>query len=251
MRTYRLQIRIIQLSILMAVIVIVMGYFDIWNIGQLGQPSGDNVAVQNNGDSTPSGTGNTSGDSGNGAASDDNGVTMNTKTVCLGDSFTYGYPGEPKDSWPQHVADVLKIDVINAGKTYQNASDLLARFDQDVTAQKPGRVVIFAGIGDALRGTSLVDYQKNIKEIIQKAKANNITPVLALPIPFQGTDELYKQYREWEIAYAQENKITVLDFKGVLFDSEDKILSKYSADGKYPNKDGYQAMGDYAVTVLK
>lgn len=253
MRTYRLQIRIIQLSIVMAVIVIAMGYFDILGIGQIGLPSGDNVTIQNNGDSTSdgSGTGNTTGDSGSGTESNGSGATVNSKIVCLGDSFTYGYPGEPTNSWPQRVADVLKIDVVNAGKTYQNASDLLERFDQDVTAQKPGTVVIFAGVGDALRGTSLENYQNSIKELVEKAKTNNMTPVLALPIPFQGTDELYKQYREWETTYAQENKITVLDFKGVLFDSEDNILSNYSDDGKYPNKDGYQAMGDYAATVLK
>jgi hypothetical protein len=30
-----------------------------------------------------------------------------------------------------------------------------------------------------------------------------------------------------------------------------KILKKYSNDGKYPNKDGYQAMAEYAAGVLK
>ncbi|UWG96953.1 GDSL-type esterase/lipase family protein [Dehalobacter sp. DCM] len=256
MRTYRLMIRIIQLSIVMTAIVIVMGYFDILHVGQLSFSFENYLHVQNNdGNITNPGTDSdntaekpsTNPDDGTAANNDG----TNTKIVCLGDSFTYGYPGEPSASWPQRVGDVLKIEVINAGKTYQNASDLLNRFDQDVTAQKPGKVVIFAGVGDAIRGTSLADYQNSIKALVEKAKANDMVPVLALPIPYKDTDVLYKQYREWEVAYAQENKITVLDFKNVLFDSEDHMLSQYTDNGTYPNKAGYQAMGDYAATVLK
>lgn len=258
MRTYRLMIRIIQLSVVMAAIVIVMGYFDILNVGQLSFSFGNNWLVQNNDDNiTNPGT-----DSDNTAeqpsanpdddtAANNDGTNTNTKIVCLGDSFTYGYPGEPGASWPQRVGDVLKIEVINAGKTYQNASDLLKRFDQDVTAHKPGKVVIFAGVGDAIRGTSLADYQTSITALVEKAKENDMIPVLALPIPYKDTDVLYKQYREWEVTYAQEHKITVLDFKSVLFDSEDHMLSQYTDNGTYPNQAGYQAMGDYAATVLK
>jgi lysophospholipase L1-like esterase len=49
----------------------------------------------------------------------------NTKIVCIGDSYTYGYPGETKDSWPEKLVGILKIEVVNAGKVYQNTEDLL------------------------------------------------------------------------------------------------------------------------------
>lgn len=250
MRTYRLQMRVIQLSVLMAMIVMVFGFVNVWNGGAQTQPTNADTTAQNGGNSTtPVNSGTDPDDSDSHAVID--GTPANTKIVCLGDSFTYGHPGEPANSWPERIGKVLKVEVVNAGKTYQNAANLLERFDQDVTAAKPGTVVIFAGVGDALRGTAPEEYQNHLKAMIEKAKANQIKPVLALPIPFPGTDELYKQYRDWEVAYAKEKDITVLDFKGVLFDSEDKILRKYSDDGKYPNKDGYQAMGDYAATVLQ
>ena len=67
-----------------------------------------------------------------------------SKIVALGDSFTLGYPLDVAHSWPQRLADVLKVTVVNKGKNTQTTKDLLARFDADVVAEKPGRVIIFA-----------------------------------------------------------------------------------------------------------
>lgn len=244
MRTYRLQIRIIQLSVLITVIIMALGVVSVWK---------GNNSVQSGKQSTSGST------VGNGSSQQNTGTPQagggdkptNTKIVCLGDSFTYGYPGQLKDSWPNRLGSVLKIEVVNAGKTYQNTSDLLSRFDQEVVAQKPGRVVIFAGVGDALRGKSLEEFQKNMQAIVEKAQANQIIPVVALTIPFPGTDQLYKDYLNWETTYAHEKNLMTLDFKTVLFGSDGKMLPKYSDDGRYPNKSGYQAMGDYAAQILK
>lgn len=248
MRIYRLQIRIIQLSVLLTLIVMVFGLVSIWQGTSDAEPAGGDNTVQQ-GDQN---SGDPETDGGNGDSNDQtNDQLANTKIVCIGDSYTYGYPGEPKDSWPDKLAGILKIEVVNAGKVYQNTADLLGRFDQDVVAKEPGRVVIFAGVGDALREKTLEEYQKNLKAMVEKAEANHIKPILALPIPYPGTDKLYKQYLDWETTFAQEKNITILDFKDVLCDADGKILNKYSNDGKYPNKDGYQAMAEYAAGVLQ
>ncbi|NLI93408.1 MAG: GDSL family lipase [Peptococcaceae bacterium] len=251
MRIYRLQIRIIQLSVLITIIIMIFGLVNIWQGSAKGQPVNGNNTAQSGNSSDNAGKVNSNTPQTNAAAPVDNSKPANTKIVCLGDSFTYGYPGQPKDSWPDRLAGVLKIEVVNGGKVYQNSGDLLERFDQDVIAKKPGRVVIFAGVGDALREKKLDEYQKNIKSMVEKAQANQIKPILALPVPYPGTDKLCKEYRDWEQAYAREKNLVTLDFKGVLYDADGKMLKKYSDDGKYPNKNGYQAMGDYAATVLK
>lgn len=245
MRTYRLEIRMLQIAVVMTIIVMLFGVVSAW------RGTTDNPPVDTPGQvgELPSDPGQEPGEDPGQDPADQ--TPANTKLVCLGDSFTVGYPGDSKDSWPQHVADILQVEVINAGKVHQNASDLLQRFDQDVVLNEPGRVVIFAGIGDALRGIPLEDYQTNVKALVEKARANHIEPILALPIPFPGTKELNEAYREWEIAYAQENNIKVLDFKEVLFNSEGNMKAEYSSDGRYPNKAGYKAMGEYAARVLQ
>lgn len=237
MRTYRLQIRVLQIAVLLTIIVMLVGAVSAWRATPEIPPIGNGVE---NGD-TPGVPVDEPGDQ----------PPENKKIVCLGDSFTYGYPGDINNSWPQTVANILQVEVVNAGKVHQNASDLLQRFDQDVILNEPGRVVIFAGVGDALRGISLEEYQRNIIALVEKAEANHIKPILALPISFPGTATLNKAYREWEIEYALQKNIMVLDFQEVLFDSSGKILPGYSNDGRYPNREGYKAMGEYAARVLQ
>ena len=228
MRTYRLEIRLIQVAAALAFMVIIAGFFGLW-----GQGSKSPVGTTGAGVTPPPQT------------------LTNPKIVALGDSFTLGYPLDAKHSWTQRVADVLNVSVINKGKIHQTAKDLLTRFDADVVSEKPGRVIIFAGIGDAIDGVALKEVQTNIEGMVEKAKSNHIIPVLALPIPYPGALQNVKETRDWELTYTKKENILTLDFSSVLFDTGGKYLSGLSTNGKYPNAKGYVTMGDYAAQVLK
>jgi len=229
MRTYRLEIRLIQVATGLALIVLIAGFFGLWGQGgkEPAETTGTGAAVTN-----PAQT------------------LSNTKIVALGDSFTLGYPLDVTHSWTQRMADVLKVPVVNKGKERQTAKDLLSRFDADVVAEKPGRVIIFAGIGDAIQQVPLKEVQTNITGIVEKAKSNHIIPILALPIGYPGAQQNIKNTREWELTYAKKEDILILDFSSVLFEADGKYLSGLSTDGKYPNAKGYVTMGDYAARVL-
>jgi len=243
-RTYRFEIRLIQFSVLLAVVVLILGLFAVI--------SGSNETEQSlEGANNGTGTVSQPVSEGDTTTSNSSSDSVNPKIVCLGDSFTSGYPGELQDSWPSKLGELLKVEVVNAGKAYQNADDLLERFDEDVVAEKPGKVIILSGIGDALREISLEEYQTNFKALVEKSQANNIVPVIALPLLFPGQEELINTYRQWEIQYGKEKGLVVLDFDEAIFDEQSVIKKEYSDDGKYPNKDGYAAMGDYAARVLK
>ncbi|MCO5385875.1 GDSL-type esterase/lipase family protein [Desulfosporosinus sp.] len=228
MRTYRLEIRLIQVAVGLALIVLIAGFAGFWGQG------GKAPVVPVNPDTTTT-----------------NPSLSNPKIVALGDSFTLGYPLDPEYSWTVRTAEVLQVPVINKGKSRQTSKDLLDRFDTDVVAEKPGRVIIFAGIGDALQDVPLTEVQTNIKAIVEKAKSNHIIPILALPIEYPGERESINEIREWELGYAQQEEILTLDFSKALFDTEGKYLSGLTIDEKYPNAKGYKAMGDYAAQVLK
>lgn len=230
MRTFRLEIRLIQAATGLAFIVLIAGFFGLW--GQSGKEPVGGTTIQ-------------------GAASQSTQTLSNSKIVALGDSFTLGYPFDAAHSWTKRLADVLQVPVVNKGKERQTAKDLLSRFDADVVSEKPGRVIIFAGIGDAIQMVALKEVQTNIEGMVEKARSNHIIPILALPIGYPGAQQNIKDTREWELSYAKKENILTLDFATVLFDAEGKYLSGLSADGKYPNAKGYVTMGDYAAQVLK
>jgi len=230
MRTYRLEIRLIQVAAGLAFIVLIAGFFGLWGQGGK-EPVGGTIIQESTSKSAQ--------------------TLSNTKIVALGDSFTLGHPLDAAHSWTQRLADVLHISVINKGKVSQTAKDLLSRFDADVVTEKPGRVIIFAGIGDGIKGVALKEVQTNIEGMVEKAKSNHIIPILALPIGYPGAQQNIKDTREWELSYAKKETILTLDFSTVLFDSGGKYLSGLSADGTYPNAKGYVTMGDYAARVLK
>ena len=228
MRTYRLEIRLIQVATGLALIVLIMGFMGFW-----GQSSKVPV-VPTKPDTTA-----------------DTPALSNPKIVALGDSFTLGYPLDPEYSWTSRLAEVLQVPVINKVKSRQTANDLLDRFDEDVVAEKPGRVIIFSGIGDALQEVPLTEVQNNIEAMVEKARANHIKPILALPIGYPGYRKSIDETREWELGYATQEDILTLDFSKALFDMEGEYISGLTIDDKYPNAKGYKAMGEYAAQVLK
>jgi acyl-CoA thioesterase I len=228
MRTYRLHTRLIQLSVFLSLLVVVAGFFGLW-----GERTSKQAVTQPQ------------------IQKEETPALDNTKIVAIGDSYTLGYPGKPEKSWPELLAKTLQIPVINKGKTYQTSLDLLSRFEADVINERPGRVIIFTGNGDALREVKLETFQKQVQAMVEKAQGNHIVPILALPLPYPDAQKEIKEFREWEISYAQQKKILVLDFASVLMNADKKYLEGFSGDGKYPTEKGYKAMADYAARVIK
>jgi len=233
MRTYRLEIRLVQTAVVLTGLILISGF--------LGAPIWGDSAKPQSGEVAP--------------VVEDSQLEetepVNPKIVAIGDSFTYGYPFGPDHSWTKQLEESLRVPVINKGIIYQNANDLLDRFDQDVINEQPGRVIIFAGTGDALQNISLAEYQENLQAMVDKAKANHIEPILALPMPYPGFQDQITEMRTWEIEYAKSQQILTLDFSLVLFGADGKYLPGLSEDGKYPTAEGYEVMGNYAARVLK
>ncbi|MDR3269910.1 MAG: GDSL-type esterase/lipase family protein [Peptococcaceae bacterium] len=226
MRTYKLQIRVIQLAVMLTAILILA----VWLGNTL-------VRQEESGALTPGLVHTTE--------------LENTKIVALGDSFTLGYPGTQKKSWPQIAAEQLQITIVNKGQAGQTAKDLLARLDQDVVSEDPGRVILFAGNGDVLQGVPLADFQNDMKQLIAKAEEQGIVTILAPPLPFPGYKQEIEEIRQWEQEYAEAQGILLLDFRLVLFNPDNTYLSGLSDDKKYPSTKGYKTMGDYAAQILK
>lgn len=231
MRTYRIEIRLIQFATLLSIIVVIAGFLGAWGTRGLDTGTKTNPSVEQ----TPAQT------------------LENPKIVALGDSFTYGYPGKPEQSWVAILEKDLKVPVVNKGRGYQKTIDLLSRFEADVISEKPGRVIIFGGNGDAVESVPVEEFQKNIKALVDKSRSNNITPILALPMPYPGVQEMIEKMRAWMLDYAKTEQIVVLDFSSAVMDNKGTYREGFSdkVEKKYPSVKGYQAMGEYAARVLK
>ncbi|HVJ49765.1 GDSL-type esterase/lipase family protein [Desulfitobacterium sp.] len=230
MRTYRLEIRLIQVAIVLSIFVVIAGFLGAWGSSK-GQRADSSLPDVSKTAQTQ--------------------TLENTKIVALGDSFTYGYPRDREHSWVAVLEKSLNTSVVNKGKGYQTSKDLLSRFDADVVTEKPGRVILFGGNGDALRSVSLEEYQSNMKALVDKSRSNNIIPLLALPMPYPGAQKMIGDMRTWMQDYAKTERILVLDFASAVMDADGKYLEGFSDDKKYPTSKGYQAMGEYAARVLK
>jgi acyl-CoA thioesterase-1 len=261
MNKYRLEIQIILAALLICLAVTVMAYFKVnnWTLSsQPAQVAGNTVqqetAADGNLETAAADKALSEGEAAAETAAADPAVppeVVDPKIVALGDSYTFGYPAGPDYSWTKRLEDLLNVPVVNKGKVRQTTDSLVQRFESDVAAENPGRVIIFSGTGDALRSVGLEQFQENIQLLVGKARANNITPVLALPLYYPNIEARIRSMREWELSYAQTEGLVVLDFASVLYDAGGSYLAGLSADGINPSVRGYEVMGDYAATVLK
>jgi lysophospholipase L1-like esterase len=255
MNKYRLEIQIILAALLICLAVTVLAYCKVnnWTLSsQPAQVAGNTVQEESAADKNQE-TAAAENAPSEGAAAEPAGPpeVLNPKIVALGDSYTFGYPAGPDYSWTKRLEDLLNVPVVNKGKVRQTTGNLVQRFESDVAAENPGRVIIFSGTGDALRSVGLEQFKENIQLLVGMARAHNITPVLALPLYYPNMEAGIRSMREWELSYAQTEGLVVLDFASVLYDAGGRYLSGLSADGINPSVRGYEVMGDYAATVLK
>jgi lysophospholipase L1-like esterase len=119
----------------------------------------------------------------------------------LGDSITAG--GARKNGYITFVMDALnkqglEVSRITAGKSGHKSNDMLARLEKDVLSKKPQWMTLSCGVNDVwhfklrlgkrtFTGVPLEDYKTNIRAVIDKAQAANIT-VMILTSTMIGED---------------------------------------------------------------
>ena len=171
---------------------------------------------------------------------------MKERIVAIGDSITWGFPYGIYDSWVQILSDEFDNYVwINQGINGDTFEGILYRLNHDVVAEAPLYCIITAGINDVFMGFSLESLQNTVKKIVRNLKERNIIPILGIPINIMviELDHVLNSFQEWLKAYAQENSIHYIDFRGM--DSSD------FCDDVHPNSKGYKKMSEKALAVFR
>jgi uncharacterized SAM-binding protein YcdF (DUF218 family)/lysophospholipase L1-like esterase len=173
------------------------------------------------------------------------------------------------------------VALVNRGVAGQQSFELLARFDADVLPAKPRAVIIWGFINDVFRssrekvGDALTRSRKSTEEMVQRARANGIEPILATEVTVRQKNtfsdnvmtfiggvlgrESYPGYvnaqvlanDKWLRAYAEREGLLLLDLQPVLSDASGYRRSDLAVDdGSHISEAGYRALTAYADPLL-
>lgn len=194
--------------------------------------------------------------------------------ICVfGDSIAYGYFDLEKGGWVNRVRiylDNKKFDgaVYNLGISGEITGDILKRFEIETTARDPKLIIFAVGINDAqwmikekqIR-VALKKFEKNIKELINKARNRNYSCVFVgfnpvdeektSPIPWRP-NIIYKNdniriYNDKIKEICEKENIKFIDLYGEMMKID---YRKMLYDGLHPNAKGHEWIANEAIKYL-
>ena len=175
--------------------------------------------------------------------------------VFMGNSIT--------DNWARLDPEFFSSHgFVGRGISGQTTSEMLVRFRRDVIDLDPEAVVILAGINDIARNNGYIRIENtfgNIVSMCELAKAHKIKVILCSTLPCDRLSwrpevkpaELVKQLNAMLKDYAQQNRITYVDYWSVMANGNGGLDGDISKDGCHPTLDGYKIMEDIFLGTTK
>ena len=172
------------------------------------------------------------------------------KTICFGDSLTFGLTVKTTDKWV-YLLQKMKDDLfIQRGIPGDTSGGMLARLRPDVINDHPDRVLIMTGGNDIICGCDCGTVKANIMAMVHQCKAENIEPVVLSEIPvylpmippewtalcdFRQYNARQEILADWYPRFARSFHVTYID----VF-HEFRILPENYTDGIHPSAEGHK-----------
>lgn len=178
------------------------------------------------------------------------------KTILFfGNSLTAGYGIEEEEAFPaliQEKVDSLDLDyqVINAGLSGETTASGLSRLDWFLE-EKPEIFILELGGNDGLRGISLEETEKNLRNIIlsvqQKYPETKIV-LAGMQIPPNMGQEYSENFRKMYADIAQTTSVSLIPFllEGVAGDPDLNL-----PDGIHPTEEGHRMVAENVWPYLE
>lgn len=165
--------------------------------------------------------------------------------ITLGDSLANGYGVSENDSFAIKTALNLRKRAIKRGIDGEVSSGLLSRIDSELNSQNLAAIIISIGGNDFLRKIDKATTERNIREIVRKAKAKTACVVL-LGVPdgllgglTGGVSSIYTDIAKVE---------------GILLEKSamPKILKQHSLkiDEIHPNSEGHAIIAENIAKLI-
>jgi acyl-CoA thioesterase-1 len=163
----------------------------------------------------------------------------NSTILILGDSLSAEYGLVRGTGWVKLLENQLQKQgspwtVFNASISGETTSGGLTRLPALLEQKKPGIVLLELGANDALRGLSVTETEKNLREMIQLSKKSGAKVLLfGIQIPPNYGQEYTKQFKDLFAKLANQEKIQILPFflQGLLAQRD-----LFQADNIHPNE---------------
>jgi acyl-CoA thioesterase-1 len=159
------------------------------------------------------------------------------KTILIfGDSLSAGYGIARTDSWGSLLQASLKkthpqYPVVNASISGETTAGGVRRIGKALAEHQPAVVILELGANDALRGTPLIETEKNLSDImVQAKKANAKVLLLGIQIPPNYGLDYTKRFSALYPKLAKKHRVSLVDFM-----LKDIPPEQFQADNLHPN----------------
>lgn len=165
----------------------------------------------------------------------------------LGDSITAGGNGGG-DPYPPRLSAMTGKTVVNRADSGKSSGAGLGEVGDILIKDKPAALLILLGANDVIGGSTPESIVANLRGIVQQAKANQTTPVVATMLPMMYVHELWageaRALSSLIRSMASSEGARLVDLEAEFGSGEGLMLD----DGLHPNEVGNeviaQAFGD-------
>jgi acyl-CoA thioesterase-1 len=114
--------------------------------------------------------------------------------LAFGDSLTAGVGVNKKHSYPQKLAQLSGLRVVNSGVSGETTAQGLKRFNRVLEQFVPNLIILLEGGNDILRNIPVAQTKSNLKKMLEIAQEKKI-PVILIGVPrknlFSNSADLY------------------------------------------------------------
>jgi len=172
----------------------------------------------------------------------------------LGDSLTAGFGVEPEEAYPRLLGELLAHDgiidvrIVNGGISGSTSASALSRL-RWYSKIRPSVLFLALGANDGLRGLTIEEMANNLAEVIEAAKQQGMSIILAgMELPPNYGDDYTGRFRQVYRDLAERYGLTLIPF---LLDGVGGVAHLNQADGIHPTAEGHRRIARHVYPVLK
>jgi len=185
--------------------------------------------------------------------------------VALGDSLTAGFqspspmaPNGDETPYTQWLENMVREKlrgmgrnvnalIVNAGVNGDSTDGMSQRFAQDVAAERPDYVIVWAGLNDLFEGRSPPEVFESIVELYERCHDIDASPIGCTLTPVdepEHVNEAIVTLNRLIKGHCLEEGISLVDLYGATTDASGRLRRELSNDGAHLTTEGYRLVAE-------